>query len=59
MGKGPCAVRITSRSFGTNSITTYVYRRVRPMNRATNSTCEPTSAGGGDIHSTDVMFAYH
>src|SRR3954454_17959627 len=29
------------------------------MNRATNATFEPTAAGGGVSHSTDVMSTYH
>jgi hypothetical protein len=59
IGHGPCAARITSRSPGTSSTTSYVYASRRPRNRATKSIRDPTITGAGVCHTTDSMFAHH
>src|SRR5262245_49161430 len=58
MGKGPSAVRITSRWAGTSSTISYVYASRRPRKCATKATLEPSCTGGRVFHSTDLIFAY-
>ena len=59
IGNGPSAVRMTSRSSGWSSVTSYVYSSRLPRKRATKASLVPTAAGGGERHSTRSMFSYH
>src|SRR6266478_2075064 len=59
IGKGPSAVRITSRCRATKSTISYVYASRRPRKCATNAIRDPTASGGGVFHSTDLMLMYH
>ena len=58
MGNGPSAVRMTSRSRGMYSATSYVYAKRLPRKCAMKATLEPMRKGGGDFHSADLMLAY-
>src|SRR5215510_10174663 len=59
MGNGPSAVRMTSRSFGTNSVTSYMYSSRRPRKRATHANHDPSYNGGGVFQSAEMMLTYH